>query len=208
MHSIEPGTLAQPDGKPRRANDVASVTEPFRDTVVVPHDRRAVATARHTVVVTTDLPLVRLEPATDREALVPLLLEADESEPVLRSYLDDGTLYRIVSDDRRIGAVLLLDEAAAVEIKNFVIAEPHRGRGFGRAAVEAVIELARRAGAERLVVGTADTSTGAIAFYRRVGFEAAGRVEGFFDAYPEPVIEDGVVAHDMLRFELRLSAAI
>jgi hypothetical protein len=53
-------------------------------------------------------------------------------------------------------------------------------------------------------VGTADSSVDTIAFYRRVGFRDYGRLEGFFDAYPEPVIEDGVVAHDMVRFEMLL----
>src|SRR5205085_4826764 len=47
---------------------------------------------------------IRLEPATDREPLVPILLEADE-EPVLRRYLHDGDLYRIVADGEPAGAV-------------------------------------------------------------------------------------------------------
>jgi len=55
------------------------------------------------------------------------------------------------------------------------------------------------------VVGTADTSAGTIEFYRRIGFLDAGRIAGFFDSYPEPVVEDGVVAHDMVRFELPLA---
>jgi ribosomal protein S18 acetylase RimI-like enzyme len=148
---------------------------------------------------------VTLEPVADREVLVPLLLEADESESVLRSYLDDGELYRIVSGGQLVGAVLLVPEGPdAVEIKNIALAEEHRRRGLGRAAIEAVAELASRTGAARLLVGTADTSVGTIAFYRRVGFHDAGRLRGFFDAYPEPVIEEGNVAHDMVRFEMSL----
>jgi ribosomal protein S18 acetylase RimI-like enzyme len=148
---------------------------------------------------------VTLEPIADREALVPLLLEADESEPVLRSYLHDGELYRVMSDGRLVGAVLLIPEGPdALEIKNIALVEEHRGRGLGRAAIEAVAELARRTGAARLLVGTADTSVGTIAFYRRVGFHDAGRLTGFFDAYPEPVVEEGNVAHDMVRFEMKL----
>jgi ribosomal protein S18 acetylase RimI-like enzyme len=147
---------------------------------------------------------VRLEPASDREALVPLLLEADESEEVLRSYLDDGDLYRIVADGQDVGVVLLLPEDEDVEIKNIALAESYRGRGLGRAAIEAIARRAREDGASRLLVGTADSSIGTIAFYRRVGFRDAGRIEGFFAAYPEPVVEDGVVAHDMVRFEMDL----
>ena len=148
---------------------------------------------------------VTLEPAADREALVPLLLEADESEPVLREYLHRGDLYRILLEDELVGAVLLIPEGSdGVEIKNIALAEQLRGRGLGRAAIEAVVERAREAGAARLLVGTADSSVGTIAFYRRVGFRDAGRIEGFFDGYPEPVVEDGIVAHDMVRFEMEL----
>jgi ribosomal protein S18 acetylase RimI-like enzyme len=150
------------------------------------------------------VPSVSLEPAAEREALVPLLLEADESEPAIRTYLHRGDLYRIVADGELVGAVLLIAEGDGLEVKNIALAEPHRGRGLGRAAIEAVADLARAAGAVRLLVGTADSSVGAIAFYRRVGFRDAGRVEGFFDAYPEPVVEEGVVAHDMVRFEMAL----
>ncbi len=147
---------------------------------------------------------VRLEPVTDRESLVPLLLEAEGSEAVLRTYLHDGDLYRIVARGEEVGAVLLIGEGEGLEIKNIALAEGYRGRGLGRAAIEAVAAVALASGASRLQVGTADSSPGTIAFYRRVGFRDAGRIEGFFDAYPEPVVEDGVVAHDMVRFELPL----
>jgi anti-anti-sigma factor len=149
---------------------------------------------------------MRLEPVTDREALVSLLLEADESEEVLRTYLHEGELYRLIAEREEVGVALLIagEDGQAVEIKNIALAEAYRGRGLGRAAIEAIAEHAREAGARRLVVGTADSSAGTIAFYRRVGFRDAGRIEGFFDAYPEPVIEDGVVAHDMVRFEMHL----
>jgi ribosomal protein S18 acetylase RimI-like enzyme len=139
---------------------------------------------------------------------VPLLLEADEAEPVLRGYLREGDLYHIVLDGELVGAVLLIPEGDdAVEIKNIALAQEHRSHGLGRATIEAVVELAREAGASRILVGTADSSMGTIAFYRRVGFRDAGRIEGFFDAYPEPVVEDGIVAHDMVRFEMKVGRA-
>jgi ribosomal protein S18 acetylase RimI-like enzyme len=146
---------------------------------------------------------VRLEPVSDRESLVPILLEAD-AEPVLRTYLHDGDLYKIVADGDEVGAVLLIRDGDAVEVKAIALAEPFRGRGLGSATIDEVKSIARASGAARLQVGTADSSVDAIAFYRRVGFGDSGRLEGFFDAYPEPVIEDGVVAHDMVRFEMLL----
>jgi ribosomal protein S18 acetylase RimI-like enzyme len=149
--------------------------------------------------------MVTLEPVADRESLVPILLEADESEPVLRADLHEGELYRIVADGATIGAVLLIPEPPdAVEIKNIALVEERRGQGLGRASIEAVVRIARVSGADRLLVGTADSSLSTLAFYRGVGFRDAERIEGFFDAYPEPVVEDGIVAHDMVRFEMDL----
>jgi GNAT superfamily N-acetyltransferase len=147
---------------------------------------------------------VELRPTDEREPFVPLLLEADESEPVLRSYLNAGEMYRIVSEGEDVGVVLLVPLEEGLEIKNIALEERHRGRGLGRASIEAIAALARRRGAKRLLVGTADSSVGTIEFYRRVGFLDAGRIRGFFDAYPEPVVEDGRVAHDMVRFVLPL----
>jgi ribosomal protein S18 acetylase RimI-like enzyme len=140
----------------------------------------------------------------DRDRFVPLLLEADESEPIVRSYLNDGDLFEIRAAGRTVGICLLLAEAATVEIKNIAIEEGSRGRGLGKQAIAAVADIARDRGARRLIVGTADTSAGTIAFYRRVGFRDDGIRRGFFDAYPDPVVEEGRVAHDMLMFAIDL----
>ena len=141
----------------------------------------------------------------DRERFVPLLLEADESEPVLRTYLDEGELFEIFDRGEPAGAVLLIPEAEGeLEIKNIAIAEDRRGRGLGSAAIDEVAASARARGVRRLVVGTAETSEDLHRFYRRCGFSDAGRREGFFDDYPEPVIEHGRVAHDMVLFAMEL----
>jgi len=139
----------------------------------------------------------------EREPWVPLLLEADE-EVALRRYLHDGELLELRAGGETVGAMLLIPDGTTIEIKNIAIAEAHRRKGFGRAALARVAARAAEAGAERLIVGTAETSHSAIAFYRACGFDDAGRRLGFFDAYPEPVVEDGVQAHDMVMFERRL----
>ena len=143
--------------------------------------------------------------AGSREPFVPLLLEADESEAVLRGYLESGGLFELREAGRAIGVVLLLDDGDAVEIKNIALRASERGRGAGRSAIDAIAAHAHAAGARLLTVGTADVSAGTIAFYRACGFHDAGVRAGFFDAYPEPVVEDGRVAHDMVLFERTLA---
>lgn len=144
---------------------------------------------------------------------MPLLLEADESEQVLRSYLNDGELYdlMIVPEpdgppmSEPAGVVLLISpQRDELEIKNIALSERSRGRGLGRASIDAIAAHARSRGVRSLQVGTADTSTGTIAFYLACGFRRSAAVPGFFDTYPQPVVEDGVQAHDMVRFEMDL----
>ena len=147
---------------------------------------------------------VTFEPAEDRERLLPLLLLADESEPVVRSYLDQGALFAIREEGMDVGALLLTREGDAAEVKNLAVVEGRRGRGIGRAALRFAATWAADAGAARLIVGTADTSPDTIGFYERSGFRRTGVREGFFDAYPDPVIEDGVRAHDMVVLEMPL----
>jgi ribosomal protein S18 acetylase RimI-like enzyme len=141
----------------------------------------------------------------DRAAFMPLLLEADESQSVVRAYLNDGQLLELVAAGQPVGVALLTSpEPGAIEIKNIAIAREYRDQGLGRAAIECLAARARGAGAGRLLVGTADSCGRTIAFYRSCGFREVGRIPGFFDAYPEPVVEDGVQAHDMVRFEMVL----
>jgi ribosomal protein S18 acetylase RimI-like enzyme len=147
-----------------------------------------------------ELTLVR----RDREPFLPLLLEADGSERVLRSYMNDGDLFEIRAEGRSVGICLLLEEGDSVEIKNIALEEGSRGRGIGRLAIRAAADVARERGARRLVVGTADTAEGTIAFYRRVGFRDDGIRPGFFDAYPEPMVVDGRTTHDMVMFAMDL----
>ena len=46
----------------------------------------------------------------DRRRLLPLLLLADESEAVVGSYLDRGTLFAILDGGTDIGVLLLIQE--------------------------------------------------------------------------------------------------
>ncbi len=149
--------------------------------------------------------MIALQPLEgDRERWLPLMLEADESELIVRGYMNEGELLAIVEGGETVGIMLVLPDGSQLEIKNFAVTEEHRGRGIGSAAIEAAADRARAAGYERLTVGTADSAPATIGFYLRAGFARAGAREGFFDDYPEPVIEDGIVAHDMVMFSREL----
>ncbi|MBS1889544.1 MAG: GNAT family N-acetyltransferase [Actinobacteria bacterium] len=60
------------------------------------------------------------------------------------------------------------DEEA--HLQELYVVPAQRGRGIGRALVEATIEAARQAGATRLDLGTGESDTGARALYEKLGF--------------------------------------
>jgi GNAT superfamily N-acetyltransferase len=156
--------------------------------------------------------MVELLPVTgDREAFLPLLLEADESEEMVRTYLKEGRLFAVEVDGTTAGEMLVISlgetragdapEGGTWEIRNIAIAEEQRGRGVGRRAIELLADLAAADGVGRLLVGTADIAWETHRFYLRCGFRYTGVRRGFFDRYPEPVLFDGMVVRDMVLFD-------
>jgi len=137
----------------------------------------------------------------DREAFLPLLLEADESEEMVRTYLNEGELFAVYADGTLAGEMLVVPEGDAMEIRNIALAEEQRGKRIGRRAIELLVERAATAGVGRLLVGTADVAVETHLFYLKSGFRYAGVRRGFFERYPEPVLCDGMVVRDMVLFD-------
>ena len=147
----------------------------------------------------------------DREAFLPLLLEADESVEMVRTYLKEGQLLVVEVDGTTAGELLVVPvgvasdgdtpEGETWEIRNIAIAEEQRGRGVGRRAIELLAGLAAANGVGRLLVGTADIAWETHRFYLRCGFRYTGVRRGFFERYPEPVLFDGMVVRDMVLFD-------
>jgi RimJ/RimL family protein N-acetyltransferase len=143
----------------------------------------------------------------DPERHLPLLLEADDSEEHLHTYLDRGELFEIRDSDEMIGVTVLVREREDVEIWNMALVEEVRGRGLGRASIRAIVRRCIDDGdVSRLTVGTSDCSLGTICFYRTVGFRFDGvRKDYFFDHYPVEVVEHGIRARDMVMFGMDLT---
>ena len=146
----------------------------------------------------------------DREAFLPLLLEADESEEMVRTYLKEGRLLAVEVDGATAGEMLVIPvgvgledtpEGETWEIRNIAISEEQRGRGVGRRAIELLADLAAADGVGRLLVGTADIAWETHRFYLRCGFRYTGVRRGFFERYPKPVLFDGMVVRDMVLFD-------
>jgi len=69
-------------------------------------------------------------------------------------------------------------ERPAAKIGALVVDDTHRGRGIGRALVQAIEDEARLRGCELLFLTTAERRDAAHAFYERLGLEHTGRRYG------------------------------
>ena len=79
-------------------------------------------------------------------------------------------LFVVVGDGRPVGTLWLEVEAAAAHIADVTIDEPHRGRGYGRRALELAEEEARRAGATSLTLNVYADNERARRLYEELGY--------------------------------------
>ncbi len=63
-------------------------------------------------------------------------------------------------------------------LEDLFVADSARGRGVGRALVEAACARARERGAARIELDTNESNTGAIALYESLGFSASSKQHG------------------------------
>ena len=64
----------------------------------------------------------------------------------------------------------LFERGDLVYLEELYVAPAKRGHGLGRALMEAVIEVARERGVERIELGTEETDTAARGLYESLGF--------------------------------------
>ncbi|MEI5907417.1 GNAT family N-acetyltransferase [Bacillus spongiae] len=144
----------------------------------------------------------------EREKYLPLLLLADESKEMVREYIGEGDMYTINSERGIVGIIqVTFLSSKVVELKNMALLEGYRGKGIGRKAIENIEKLYKGKGYDELIVGTANSSIDNIAFYQKAGFRMSEIRKDFFLSYPEPIVENGIQAFDMIVFRKRLSSS-
>lgn len=132
-----------------------------------------------------------------------MLLQGDESERQIETYLDRGVLYALYDDILRAVCVVTREENAVCELKNLAVVPGSRRRGYGRKLVEAMKERYRVC-CRTMRVGTGDSPL-TLPFYRACGFAECRRIPDFFSLYYDhPIVEEGVTLRDMVVLETAL----
>lgn len=139
-------------------------------------------------------PDIREIPPGQRRALLPLLLQADPSEAMVARYIGQGELFALyVQGDPVCEALVTPLGPGVCELKNLATAPGQEGKGYAGELLHAL--FARYAARyDSMLVGTSEDGVG---FYLPFGFEPGPVRKGFFEQYPEPVVENGRQLHDM-----------
>ncbi|GAC1343750.1 MAG: GNAT family N-acetyltransferase [Ktedonobacteraceae bacterium] len=154
------------------------------------------------------MPLVTEQiPNNETTFLIPMLLDAEESEERIRAALLDPTCTAYASwlDGQLAGAAVVRWQADETsEVLYIAVAIALRGRGYGKQIMQAFQAELRRRGGRSLLVGTANAALENIAFYQKCGFRMFEIRRDYFAYIQPPISEHGILLRDMLvlRYDL------
>jgi len=133
-----------------------------------------------------------------------LLLLADPSRKLVEAYVAEGECYVAEENEEKIGVFVVVTVSTnTIEIKNIVVREDLQGHGIGKKLLQEAIEVAKSNGAERIVIGTGNSSIGQLALYQKCGFRISDVIKDFFtEHYDEVIMENGIQCMDMIRLSL------
>ncbi|HET9521229.1 MAG TPA: GNAT family N-acetyltransferase [Candidatus Limnocylindrales bacterium] len=157
----------------------------------------------------TETPIRIVAAGTARDAYLPLVFLADDSESEVRRYYQTGDLYALDDEARRPIAMILAipDSDGSVELKAVAVDPSRQGQGIGRRLLAGVLADLKARGVERVVVGTGNAGIGPLALYQKLGFRLWKIERDYFGparGYPEGLEENGIPLRDMVWMDLDL----
>jgi diamine N-acetyltransferase len=119
--------------------------------------------------------VVTLEVAQEQSSYV-----ATNAKSIAEAYFEPKAWFRAIgAGDDLVGfAMVYRDPAAGIfYVWRFMIDARHQGRGYGRRAMELLLDEARADGAREVTLSVVPGEHSALDFYRRLGFEETGKIE-------------------------------
>jgi len=105
---------------------------------------------------------------------------AANARSIAEAHFEPRAWFRaIAADDEVVGFAMVYRDAAAGQfyVWRFMIDARHQGRGYGRRAMELLLDEARSDGVEVASLSVVPGDGSAVDFYRRLGFEETGDVD-------------------------------
>jgi diamine N-acetyltransferase len=100
---------------------------------------------------------------------------------IAQAHFSDKAWFRaIYADEMIVGFIMLYDDSEKPEyfLWRLMLAGPYQGKGYGRKAIELLVEYVKtRPGARELSASYVPMEGGPEGFYRRMGFEPTGEVD-------------------------------
>jgi ribosomal protein S18 acetylase RimI-like enzyme len=136
--------------------------------------------------------------------LMGLLLSADPDEKAILSYLSGSVVLVYRDNDIFVSIAVISVVAGVFELKNIAVLKKYQGKGIAKSMINKSKQIAKELGAKAIEVGTGNSSLSQLALYQKCGFRMYSIESNFFDSYPEPIIENGILCIDMVRLRAEL----
>ncbi len=101
---------------------------------------------------------------------------------------EDALFLCIFEGDELLGYCGVYNACGDGDICDVAVKESHRGRGIGRRMLEVLMDLGRRMGIQNYTLEVRVSNAGAIALYKKLGFESAGIRPGFYEKPKEDAL--------------------
>ena len=136
----------------------------------------------------------------DEETPYELLLDADPDMGAISKYLGSSEIYVALLQNKIIGTFVLYPvDQDTREIKNIAVAERWQGKGIGTHLLNRATQIARTAGARKIMIATSNASIGPLYLYQKAGFDMDYLKKDFIiDNYPEPLFDNGIQCRHMI----------
>jgi ribosomal protein S18 acetylase RimI-like enzyme len=132
-----------------------------------------------------------------------LLELADPSRSKINDYLQKGQCFVALLNAVRIGVFVLQELSPdTIEIKNMAVGIEYQGRGYGKQLLRQAATIARKAGYQKIIIATGNSSIGQLALYQKAGFEMTRlELNYFLHHYDQPIIENGIPCKHLIVLE-------